>query len=67
MTDKSPRVKLVIVSLLERNLNQQTSLFTFRSFNSTRKVNIDLTRSQVLRFGGHKHFKGGNIFVCIMF
>jgi len=38
MTDKSLRVKLVIVSLLEHNLNQQTSLFNFRSFNSTRKV-----------------------------
>jgi len=41
MTDKSLRVKLVIVSLLEHNLNQQISLFNFRSFNSTRKVNID--------------------------
>ena len=38
MTDKSLRVKLVIVSLLEHNLNQRIS--RFRSFNSTRKVNI---------------------------
>jgi len=38
MTDKSLRVKLVIVSLLEHNLNQQIP--HFRSFNSTRKVNI---------------------------
>jgi len=37
MTDKSLRVKLVIVSLLEHNLNQRIS--HFRSFNSTRKVN----------------------------
>jgi len=41
MTDKSLRVKFVIVSLLEHNLNQQISLFHFRSFNSTRKVNTD--------------------------
>jgi len=41
MTDKLLRVKLVIVSLLEHNLNQQISLFNFRSFNSTRKVIID--------------------------
>jgi len=34
MTDKSLRVKLVIVSLLEHNLNQQIS--PVRSFNSTR-------------------------------
>jgi len=33
MTDKSLRVKLVIVSLLEHNLNQRIS--HFRSFNST--------------------------------
>jgi len=39
MTDKSLRVKLVIASLLEHNLNQQIS--HFRSFNSTRKANID--------------------------
>jgi len=39
MTDKSLRVKLVIVSLPEYNLNQQISYF--RSFNSTRKVNTD--------------------------
>jgi len=39
MTDKSLRVELVIVSLLEHNLNQQIS--HFRSFNSTRKANID--------------------------
>jgi len=37
--DKSLRVKLVIVSLLEHNWNQQIS--HVRSFNSTRKVNID--------------------------
>jgi len=36
--DKSIRVKLVIVSLLEHNLNKQIS--HFRSFNSIRKVNI---------------------------
>jgi len=41
MTDKSLCVKLVIVSLLEHNLNKQISLFNFRSFNSTRTVNID--------------------------
>jgi len=41
MTDKSLRVKLIIVSLFEHNLNQQISLFNFRSFNSTRKVNVD--------------------------
>jgi len=28
------------VSLLEYNLNQQISLFNFRSFNSTRKVDV---------------------------
>jgi len=39
MTDKSLRVKLVIASLLEHNLNQQISQFC--SFNSTRKANID--------------------------
>ena len=39
MTDKSLRVKLAIVSLLEQNLNQRIS--HFRSFNSTRKVNTD--------------------------
>jgi len=39
MADKSVRVKLVIVSLLEHNLNQQIS--HSRSFNSTRKVRID--------------------------
>jgi len=39
MTDKSLRVKRVIVTLLEHNLNQRIS--HFRSFNSTRKVNID--------------------------
>jgi len=38
MTDKSLRIKLVIVSLPEHNLNQQIH---FRSFNSTRKVNTD--------------------------
>ena len=41
MTDKSLHVKLVIVSLLEHNLNQQISLFNFRCFNSRRKVNVD--------------------------
>jgi len=41
MTDKSLRVKLVIVILLEHNLNQQISLFNFSSFNSTRKVNVE--------------------------
>jgi len=39
MTDKSLRVKLIIASLLEHNLNQQIS--HSRSFNSTRKANID--------------------------
>jgi len=39
MKDKSLHVKLVILSLLEHNLNQRIS--HFRSFNSTRKVNID--------------------------
>jgi len=39
MTDKSLRVELVIVSLLEHNLNQQISHFP--SFNFTRKANID--------------------------
>jgi len=39
MADKSLRVKLVIASLLEHNLNQQIS--HFRSFNSTRKVRSD--------------------------
>jgi len=39
MADKSHSVKLVIVSLLEHNLNQQMS--HFRSFNSTRKVHSD--------------------------
>jgi len=39
MADKSLRVKLVIVSLLEHNLNQQIS--HFRSFNSPRKVRSD--------------------------
>jgi len=39
MADKSLRVKLVIVSLLEHNLNQQIS--HFRSFNSTHKVRSD--------------------------
>jgi len=38
MTDKSLRIKLVIVSLLEHNLNQQISLFNFRCLNSTSKV-----------------------------
>jgi len=41
MTDKSLGVKLVIVSLLAHYLNQQISLFNFRSFNSTGKVNVD--------------------------
>jgi len=40
MTYKSLRVKLVIMSLLEHNLNQQISLFNFRPFSSTRKVNV---------------------------
>jgi len=39
MTHKSLRVKLVIVSLLEHNLNQRIS--HFRSFDSTRRVNTD--------------------------
>jgi len=39
MTDKSPRVKLVIKNLLEHSLNQQIS--HFRSFNSARKAIID--------------------------
>jgi len=39
MTDKSIRVKLGIVSLLEHHLNQRIS--HFGSFNSTRKVNTD--------------------------
>jgi len=39
MTDKSLRIKLVIASLLEHNLNQQIS--HFHSFNSTRKAIID--------------------------
>jgi len=39
MTDKSLRVKRVVVSFLEHNLNQRISYF--RSFNSTRKVNIE--------------------------
>jgi len=41
MMDKSLRVKLVMASLLEHNVNQQISLFHLRSFNSTRKVNVD--------------------------
>ena len=41
MKDKPLRVKLVIVSLLEHNLNQQISMLNFRSLNSTCKVNID--------------------------
>ena len=39
MKDKSLRVKLVIVNLLEHSLNQQIS--HFRSLNSSRKANID--------------------------
>jgi len=39
MADKSLRVKLVIVSLLEHNVNQQIT--HFRSLNSTRKVRSD--------------------------
>jgi len=39
MKDKSLHVKVAIISLLEHNLNQRIS--HFRSFNSTRKVNID--------------------------
>jgi len=39
MADKSLHVKLVVVSLFELNINQRIS--QFRSFNSTRKVNID--------------------------
>jgi len=41
MTDKSLRFKLVIVSLLEHNSNQQISLFNVRSFKSTRKGNFE--------------------------
>jgi len=41
MMDESLRVKLVMVSLLEHNVNQQISLFNLRSFNSTRRVNVD--------------------------
>jgi len=39
MAYKSLRVKLLIVSFLEHNLNQQIS--HFRSFNSTCKVRTD--------------------------
>jgi len=39
MMDKSLRVKLVIVSLLEHTLNQRIS--HFHAFNSTCKVNTD--------------------------
>jgi len=39
ITDKSLRIKLIIASLLEHNLNQQIS--HSRSFNSTRKADID--------------------------
>jgi len=39
MTDKSLRVELVTVNLPEHHLNLQIS--HFRSFNSTRKANID--------------------------
>jgi len=39
MTEKSLRVKPVIVSSLEHNFNQQIS--HFRYFNSTRKGSID--------------------------
>jgi len=39
MADKSLRVKLVIMSFLEHNLNQQIS--HFRSFNTTRTVRSD--------------------------
>jgi len=39
MKDKSRHNKLVTVSLLGHNLNQQIS--HFRTFNSTREVNID--------------------------
>jgi len=39
MTDRSLRVKLIIASLLEHNLNQQISHFRF--FNSTPKANTD--------------------------
>jgi len=38
MKDKSLRVKLVIVNLLEHSLNQQIS--HFRSFNFSYKANI---------------------------
>jgi len=38
MTDKSLRIKRVIVSWLDHNLNQRIS--HFRSFNSAGKVNI---------------------------
>jgi len=41
MMDKSLHVKLVIVTLIEHNSNQQISLFNLRCFNSTRKVNVD--------------------------
>ena len=54
MMDKLGRGKLVVVSLLEHNLNQQMSLFNFCSFNSTRKVNIDesFVSSKGVRKGG---------------
>jgi len=39
MTDNSLRVKVVIVSLLEHNLNQRISHFRF--FDSTRRVNTE--------------------------
>ena len=45
MMDKSLHIKLVIVSLLEHNLNQQIS--HFRSFNSTHKVNTVLVHLRV--------------------
>ena len=41
MMDKSLHVKLVIVTLIEHNSNQQISLFNLRCFNSTRKFNVD--------------------------
>jgi len=41
VTDKSIRVKLAIMSLLEYKSNQQISPFYFCSFYSTRKVNVD--------------------------
>jgi len=47
MTDKSLRVELVIVSLLEHNLNQQIS--HFRSFNSTRKAKIECFGSSTFK------------------